>query len=254
MENIKAKKSLGQNFLINDHVVKKILNVIDYSKYENILEIGPGYGALTKSIVKKCKKLIAYEIDLDLIEYLTKLKIKNLEIINDNFLNADLTKYKDLVVFGNIPYNITTDIIFKLIRNSKNIRYAILMMQKEVADRILSPIKCKTYGKLTLSVSYVANSKKIIDVHPNDFNPKPKVNSTVIILDFNKNYEYDLFSFLSFIKVIFQFKRKTLWNNLSTKYNKNILTNVFKILNLNMQIRSEELTLEMIKQIYAKLN
>ena len=177
-----------------------------------------------------------------------------MEIINDNFLNADLTKYKDLVVFGNIPYNITTDIIFKLITNSKNIRYAILMMQKEVADRILSPIKCKTYGKLTLSVSYVANSKKIIDVHPNDFNPKPKVNSTVIILDFNKNYEYDLLSFLSFIKVIFQFKRKTLWNNLSTKYNKNILTNVFKILNLNMRIRSEELTLEMIKQIYAKLN
>ena len=103
-------------------------------------------------------------------------------------------------------------------------------------------------------MSYVANSKKIIDVHPNDFNPKPKVNSTVIILDFNKNYEYDLFSFLSFIKVIFQFKRKTLWNNLSTKYNKNILTNVFKILNLNMRIRSEELTLEMIKKIYAKLN
>ena len=246
MENIKAKKSLGQNFLINDHVVEKILNVIDYSKYENILEIGPGYGALTKSIVKKCKKLIAYEIDSDLVEYLTKLEIKNLEIINDNFLNADLTKYNDLVVFGNIPYNITTD--------NKNIRYAILMMQKEVADRILSPIKCKTYGKLTLSVSYVANSKKIIDVHPNDFNPKPKVNSTVIILDFNKNYEYDLFSFLSFIKVIFQFKRKTLWNNLSTKYNKNVLTNVFKILNLNMQIRPEELTLEMIKQIYAKLN
>lgn len=251
---IKAKKWLGQNFLNNNEIINKIVDSVDVSEYKNIIEIGPGCGALTKPLLEKCEKLIAYEVDNDLINYLTSFKFKNLKIINKSFLDADLSKYNDTIIFGNIPYNITSEIIFKLVENSNNIKYAILMVQEEVANRIVADVNSKTYGKLTVSVQYVAEAKKIIDVAKENFDPMPKVNSSVILLEFNKKLEYDLTSFLKFIKNVFQFKRKTLWNNLVNKYSIEKVKEVFEILKFDKNIRSEQISINLFKKIYETIN
>ena len=185
---IKAKKSLGQNFLIDKNIIDKIVNIIEL-KDKNILEIGPGTGNLTEGILKKNpKKVLVVEKDNDLTNIL-KEKFKNkIEVINKDVLKIDENLLSDqtLTVFGNLPYNISTEILCKWILNIKDkiwFDYLILMFQKEVADRIISDFNTKSYGRLTILANWRLNIKKICDVSPVSFQPKPKIYSSILFFE-----------------------------------------------------------------------
>ena len=191
---IKAKKSLGQNFLIDQNIINKIINIIDI-KNKSVLEIGPGTGNLTLEILKKNpKKLILVEKDTILVNLLEK-KFKNtVNIINKDILkiNENILCDQSLIVFGNLPYNISTEILSKWILNlNKNkiwFSYLILMFQKEVADRIISKFNTKDYGRLSVLANWRLKIKKILDVNAASFKPKPKVDSTVLFFEPKKNF------------------------------------------------------------------
>ena len=184
--NIKAKKSLGQNFLINREVLEIIINTVDINKKE-ILEIGPGSGNLTTYILKqKPKKLYVVEKDNDL-SLLLKEKFNNeIIIINDDILNINENRISDnkLTVFGNLPYNISTEILSKWIVNlGENFWFEslVLMFQKEVADRIIAETDTSKYGRLSILSNWKLNIKKIIDIKPESFFPRPKIDSSLLL-------------------------------------------------------------------------
>ena len=190
---IKAKKSLGQNFLIDQNIIDNIVNIIEL-KNKNILEIGPGTGNLTEGILKKKpKKVLVVEKDNDLTSLL-KEKFKNkIEVINKDVLKIDENLLSDqtLTVFGNLPYNISTEILCKWILNIKEKIWfdcLILMFQKEVADRIISDFNTKSYGRLTILANWRLNIKKICEVSPISFQPKPKIYSTVLFFEPKKEF------------------------------------------------------------------
>ena len=183
---IKAKKSLGQNFLIDEGVLKKIVSVADI-KEKNILEIGPGTGNLTSYILmNKPKKIIVIEKDQYLAKNLeTKFRDK-VTVINKDILEVDETSLinEEFTVFGNLPYNISTEILSKWIVNLKDsfwFDHLILMFQKEVANRIISKFNTAAYGRLSILVNWKLNVVKICDIKPESFYPKPKVDSSLLL-------------------------------------------------------------------------
>ena len=184
---IKAKKSLGQNFLIDQNIINKIISVVDIEN-KNVLEIGPGTGNLTLEIVKKNpKKVILIEKDNVLAKNLTHKFNNNIEIINKDVLKINENDLCDqsLIVFGNLPYNISTEILSKWILNLDINKvwfsYLVLMFQKEVADRIIANFNTSNYGRLSIISNWKLNIKKICDVKPSAFSPKPKVDSSILI-------------------------------------------------------------------------
>ncbi len=191
---IKAKKSLGQNFLIDQNIINKIISVVDIEN-KNVLEIGPGTGNLTLEIVKKNpKKVILIEKDNVLAKNLTNKFNNNIEIINKDILKINENDLCDqsLIVFGNLPYNISTEILSKWILNLDINKvwfsYLVLMFQKEVADRIISKFNTKHYGRLSILANWRLKIKKIFDIKPTSFQPKPKVESTVLFFEPKKNF------------------------------------------------------------------
>ena len=191
---IKAKKSLGQNFLIDQNIIKKIIDIVDI-KDKYILEIGPGTGSLTSEIFKKKpKNIILIEKDDKLVENLKDKFNKDIEFINKDVLkiNENNLSNQILTVFGNLPYNISTEILSKWILNinPKKVwfRCLVLMFQKEVADRIISDFNTKSYGRLTILANWRLNIKKICDVSPLSFQPKPKIYSTVLFFEPKKEF------------------------------------------------------------------
>ena len=183
---IRAKKSLGQNFLIDDKILSQIVNCVEI-KNKNILEIGPGTGNLTKYILnKKPKKLTVIEKDNELVSNLKEQFKKNLNIINNDVLNIDENLlFKDkVIVFGNLPYNISTEILSKWIVNLKNdfwFESLVLMFQKEVADRIIAKYNNSNYGRLSILANWKLNIIKICDIKPESFSPKPKIDSSLLL-------------------------------------------------------------------------
>ena len=183
---IRAKKSLGQNFLIDDKILSQIVNCVEI-KNKNILEIGPGTGNLTKYILnKKPKKLTVIEKDNELVSNLKEQFKKNLNIINNDVLNIDENLlFKDkVIVFGNLPYNISTEILSKWIVNLKNdfwFESLVLMFQKEVADRIIAKYNNSNYGRLSILANWKLNIIKICDIKPGSFSPKPKIDSSLLL-------------------------------------------------------------------------
>ena len=191
---IKAKKSLGQNFLIDKNIINKIVNTIDI-KDKYILEIGPGTGNLTSSLLEKNpKKLYVIEKDNQLSLKLKERFKNKLNIINNDILNIDenLISEKELIVFGNLPYNISTEILCKWILNlgNKNLWFSnlILMFQKEVADRIISKFDSPNYGRLSILAKWRLEVKKITDIKPNCFFPKPRVDSSLLFFSPKKKF------------------------------------------------------------------
>ena len=180
---ITAKKSLGQNFLIDKNILKKIVNTGNISKEDKVLEIGPGTGNLTEYIIKaNPKAIIVIEKDFRLINILEK-KFKNqIKIINTDVLKLPESFYKDqYLVYGNLPYNISTQ-IFAYWCFSKKVKFKklILMFQKEVADRIIANINTKNYSRITILANWKFNIKKIFDIAPECFLPRPKIKSTLL--------------------------------------------------------------------------
>ena len=190
---IKAKKSLGQNFLIDREVLEKIATITDIANKE-VLEIGPGSGNLTTYILKKKpKKLYVVEKDDDLAILLKEKFDTEIEIINDDILKVSEDKISDqkLSVFGNLPYNISTEILSKWILNiGSNFWFEslVLMFQKEVADRIISEFNNSKYGRLSILSSWKLNVKKIIDIKPQSFSPRPKIDSSLLLFTPKENF------------------------------------------------------------------
>ena len=190
---IKPKKSLGQNFL-NDHfILDQIVNTVEI-KNKEILEVGPGTGNLTKYILKKePKKIYVIEKDTNLSSLLDKKFNNEVDIINKDILEIDeqnISKNK-LIVFGNLPYNISTEILSKWIVNlDKNIWFSklILMFQKEVADRILAKFNTSNYGRLSILANWKLDIRKIIDIKPESFFPKPKIDSSLLVFSPKKEF------------------------------------------------------------------
>jgi len=190
---IKAKKSLGQNFLIDREVLEKIVSITDITNKE-VLEIGPGSGNLTTYILKKKpKKLYVVEKDDDLAILLKEKFDTEIEIINDDILKVSESNISDqkLSVFGNLPYNISTEILSKWILNiGSNFWFdsLVLMFQKEVADRIISEFNNSNYGRLSILSSWKLNVKKILDIKPQSFSPRPKIDSSLLLFTPKENF------------------------------------------------------------------
>ena len=190
---IKAKKSLGQNFIIDKHILEKIINTTNIEN-KTVLEIGPGTGNLTTYILKKKpKKMFVIEKDDQLVMDLEKKFNDQLTIINDDVLKVDETNlFEDKVtVFGNLPYNISTEILSKWIINLKDNFWfdcLVLMFQKEVADRIIAEFNTSNYGRLSIICNWKLNIKKICDIKPDAFFPKPKIYSSLLIFYPKRNF------------------------------------------------------------------
>ncbi len=213
---ILPKKSLGQNFLINKEIIKKIVEEGQINHESFVLEIGPGTGNLTEEILKNNpKKFLAIEKDKNLYLALKKKFKSNLELINQDVLKIEWEKIigNNFVVFGNLPYNISSQILVNWIRLNKLnkiFRRFILMFQKEVADRINADLNSNKYGRLAILTSLKLSSKKIMDIEPENFFPKPKVKSSVLCFEPNNTlYNFkDIKSLEKVTDIFFQNKRK----------------------------------------------
>ena len=250
MYNFDFKKTLGQNFLKDDNIVNKIVNATEYKKNNLVIEIGPGAGSLTKKLLPKVDKAILYEIDTRLERILNKelAEYDNYTIIFDDFLNRnvndDLSNYRfdNLYIVANLPYYITTPIISKIIEEKIPVCEIVIMIQKEVADRLCALVGTKEYGQLTVFLNYFYDIKRVTNVSKNSFVPKPKVDSAVIKMVKKDNLEYvkDLDFFRKIVKDSFRFKRKTIKNNLCN-YDINIIESVLEKYNFNINTRSENI-------------
>jgi len=218
-KNVKPKKKIGQHFLLDNNIASKIADLVDFKKHKQIVEVGPGMGALTDHLIHSARKLSIIEIDNECIEYLKeRYENKELEIISSNFLKYDLKSYKnnEILIIGNFPYNISSQIIFKVIENRDMVSSLIGMFQKEVAARICSNSGTKTYGILSVLTQLYYDVQINFDVSPNVFKPKPKVNSSVLSLTRKKsnNIACDEELLFKIVKLSFQQRRKKIKNSL----------------------------------------
>ena len=243
---IKPKKSLGQNFLIDKEIVQKILNCADI-RNKSILEVGPGTGNLTDEIIKnEPKELILIEKDTFLLELLKKKYSNKIIFINDDILNISENKLSlnKLTVFGNLPYNISTEILTKWIINlNSDIWFdkLILLFQKEVADRIICDYNTSHYGRLSIISNWKLNIKKIIDVKPSSFKPKPKVDSTLLLFTPKDKFFKlkDSESIENVTRVFFNQKRKKIKKPLNKLFKNS--EKIAKKLRLNLDLRPQNL-------------
>ena len=246
---IKAKKSLGQNFLTDKHILEKIVNLVSI-KDKIILEIGPGTGNLTSYILKKKpKKIVVIEKDNMLANKLEKKFDKQLQIINEDVLNIDETKLftEKVTVFGNLPYNISTEILTKWIINLKNNFWfdsLVLMFQKEVADRIIAEFNTSNYGRLSIICNWKLNIKKIFDIKPEAFYPKPKIDSTLLFLYPKKNFIKinDPNHLEKVTRIFFNQRRKMLKKPFNQLFNGN--RKVLDKLKIDLNLRPQNLNID----------
>ena len=209
---LRPKKRWGQNFLNDPNITKKIINLLGDIKDEKILEIGPGDGALTKRIY--AKKITAVEIDKELCNNLEKIETSNLLVINENFLKTNLDNISFNKIVGNLPYNISSQVIFKIL-NHPNWNKAVFMIQKELADRIISKEGSRQYGRISVMIQSICNVKKEFNVSANCFFPKPDVESTVISLEKKKLGQFDYKNLEQIVRTSFSQRRKKLKNTLN---------------------------------------
>jgi 16S rRNA (adenine1518-N6/adenine1519-N6)-dimethyltransferase len=253
----KFNKSLGQNFLIDGNIIKRIAEIADLDDGSGVLEIGPGFGTLTQVLCKKAKKVVAIEVDKNLAEvHKGTLNYSNLKIIYEDFLKVDVNKIieeefqgLDVKIVANLPYYITTPIIMKILEEEYNISKVIVMVQKEVAQRLNSKAGSKEYGAITLAVQYRADTNIAMIVPNTVFMPKPKVDSAVIefkILAKPKIQVLDERMLFAVIKASFGQRRKTILNGLSNSLNlsKELINSSLVSAGISPGIRGEKLTLE----------
>ena len=222
MKNVRPKKKLGQHFLTDLNIAKKIADLLDSSTHQNVLEIGPGTGVLTQYLVPKTAVLHLIEVDEESINFLQKkYNSEVLNLIQGDFLKLDLKTIfgaNTFSVIGNFPYNISSQIVFKVLENKIQIPFFAGMFQKEVAERICEPPGSKKYGILSVLSQLYYETEYLFTVPPIVFNPSPKVDSAVIKLTRKENFSLDCDETLlnRVVKLSFQQRRKTLRNSLKT--------------------------------------
>jgi len=257
------KKNFGQNFLIDERVLQKIINSADINKNDTIIEIGPGIGTLTAELAKKARKVLAVQIDNTLIPILndTLSEYNNIEIINADIMKFDIEsviqKYENVKLTANLPYYITTPIIMNILEKGLDIKNITVMIQKEVAQRIQAKPSSKDYGSLSLIIQYYCTPHIAANVPRNCFIPRPNVDSAVISLIPHIKPPVDIKNtdmFFKFIKAAFSMRRKTLVNCISSsedlKLNKQQSIALITASGYDEKIRGENLTLYDFAKIY----
>lgn len=252
--NFKFSKSLGQNFLVDDSVLDDIVNGANVTEDDLVIEIGPGVGTLTAQILKRAKKVVAVELDNDLIPILENELGSNpkFSLVHKDALKVDFNEIigdeKSVKLVANLPYYVTTPIIAKLLNEKYNFKSLTIMIQKEVAERMNAEPNCKDYGALSLLVQYYCNTSIVRRVPPSCFIPRPKVDSIVIRLDKLEKPKAQVKDEKLFFKIIrdsFNMRRKTLWNGLkSLGLPKEELELVFSNANIDQKRRGETLTIQ----------
>lgn len=251
--SFRFSKSLGQNFLVDKNFVDKIVDAADVSG-KNVIEIGPGIGTITYEMAKVAKKVVAIEIDDSLIPIIEENmeEFDNFDLIHEDILKADLEKIvaeefagESFKVVSNLPYYITTPIIEKLVTSNLPCTDMTIMVQKEVADRMLATEKDKEYSSLSVFVKYYSDAKKVTNVPKSVFMPQPKIDSTVLKLDLRKyTDDVDEAKLFSLIHAGFNKRRKTILNSLSDAVEKDKLRLAFEKLGIKDKLRAENLSLD----------
>ena len=261
-KNFNFKKNFGQNFIVDKNIIDNIIKFSLVDKDTMVIEIGPGAGSLTTALAASSKSVLCYEIDDSLEDVLSdSLKnFDNVDIIYQDFLKANVSEtlkkynYDKLYVIANLPYYITTPIITKIIEDKLNVDKIVIMVQKEVGDRLKAQPGSKDYNSLSIYISYYFNVKKLMDVSRNIFLPKPNVDSIVIELSKKEN-KYKLKNENVFFKLVrdsFVQKRKTLRNNLKA-YDLNIIEKVLNKYGYDLSVRAENLSIDIFVDIANNL-
>ena len=255
-------KRFGQNFLVNKNIAEKIVRLAEINPDDTIIELGVGFGALTSHLAKICKKVIGLEIDSGIIRYHEEESIlpDNVTLIHQDILQADFSKLAKeaggrLKIIANLPYSISNPLLFKLAVHMDEIEWAVLMLQKEVARRLSANIGTKDYGILTVRMAACASAQKLLDLGPQHFHPRPKVDSQVMRITFDPkparasalpNYDRNLFK--TVVDAAFQQRRKTLVNALSSSsllgLDKKSIEGALAQMQLDSRIRGERLQVE----------
>ena len=254
MINHNFKKKFGQNFLSDKNLLKAIVSDANLNEKDEVLEIGAGAGTLTEIISQTAKKVVSYEIDKDLEPHLTSLSLKNVTFKFKDIMQLPLEeiendfegKYK---IIANLPYYITSPIIFKFLNNSKKIESLTIMVQKEVAQRIVAPIGTKDYGVLSIMINFYGQAFISRSVNRKMFTPVPNVDSAVVVIKAERKYkDIDGEHFFRFVQQCFSMRRKTLKNNLKGYGDK-----LNKISQEFLLLRAEMLSLDQLIDIYRNI-
>ena len=252
---LRAKKRFGQNFLIDANIVDKIAAGA-CSRDLKTIEIGPGLGALTEMLLKYSRDVDAYEIDRDMYALLNEgIQDERLHVYLQDFLDADLSRYKEEVnICGNLPYYVTTPILFKIFESELDFRKITVMVQKEVSDRLHASLGSEDYSALSIEVQYLFDVNLEMNVSREVFYPKPQVDSAVIsftpIRERDREFEK---SFFTLVKSCFRMRRKTLYNNLKDLYDADLLQKMYTELNMDPGVRAQQLSLEEFLKIHLFL-
>jgi 16S rRNA (adenine1518-N6/adenine1519-N6)-dimethyltransferase len=267
--NFRMTKSLGQNFLIDKNILDEIIEGSELTKKDNVLEIGPGMGSMTQKLCESAGKVVAVEIDKNLLPVLTVTlaEYDNITVINGDILKLNLNEVlqehfgdNKVKVVANLPYYITTPIIMKLLEEKLNLQSITIMVQKEVGDRIKASPGGKEYGALSVAVQYYAKPSQVLLVPPHSFIPQPEVDSIVLKLDILSKPAVDVESeslFFRVVKASFGQRRKTLLNALSAGnlgFSKEQLKGVLSSVNIDENRRGETLSLQEFANITNKLH
>ena len=261
--DLRAKKGFGQNFLVDPVIVDKCAAM---SHCEGaVIEIGPGIGSLTEGLAKYSKKVVIYEVDESLIPVLqdTLKDYPNVEIILQDFLKCDLRAkvdalekdYGTVAVCANLPYYITTPVLFRLFEETPDISYITVMVQKEVADRFLASVNSAEYSSLSVEAQYLYKIKKLFNVPARSFNPSPRVDSVIIQFerkDVQESNE-EIQKFFTFAKAAFKQRRKTIYNNLKEYYGSSEKTmEVLEKAGIDPSRRAQEFTVEELRALFGE--
>lgn len=257
--NLKAKKKYGQNFLIDENILDRIIDGANITSQDVVIEIGPGLGNLTEKLLEKSKMVIAFEIDKDMCEILENRfkSFSKFVLLNQDVLNVDirevLSEYgvenEKIKLVANLPYYITTPIMFKIFESTTSIESMTIMVQKEVADRIVAKTKSKDYGVLTISTKFYGEAIKLFDVPNTSFVPAPNVTSSVVNILIGQRYTVkDKDGLFRLIKASFAQRRKKLINSLENSnifdITKDKLRQILASNNISENARAEEIDLE----------
>ena len=250
-----AKKKFGQNFLKDTSIINAIIQSINPVPDDLLIEIGPGLGALTKPLLEKTNHLLAIEVDRDIVAWMeNEYSKKNITVLNEDILNFNFDQFDQKVrIVGNLPYNISTPILFKCIDNITNIKDLHFMLQKEVVDRMIAVPSSSEYGRLSVMLQYYFVMEHLVHVPKESFDPEPKVESSFVRLIPYKHYPFvanNIEQFGRIVKEAFSQRRKTIRNTLKSF----ISENDFQKIDINPQLRAENLAVSDFVKISNYLN